>query len=229
MSPGIYDSTAVEISLPLTMIEIPYGPVKRNKLELIQNRVIKRSVDILLGGTLALLILPWFIPLMAIVIKLDSKGPVFFIQKRTGKDLKTFNCIKLRSMRVNKDADRLQVQPGDKRITATGHFLRSYYLDEVPQLINVLWGDMSLVGPRPHMLRHNVVYARIIKNYHDRHLVKPGLSGLAQFRGFHGMIRNKKDLVNRVSSDIEYIETWTLFSDLVIFLSTILHIFKSPE
>ena len=130
-------------------------------------------------------------------------------------------------MKVNGDADRLQVQPGDKRITKTGALLRKLYLDEVPQLLNVLWGDMSLVGPRPHMLRHNIVYARLIENYHDRHKVKPGISGLAQYRGYHGMIRSKQDLVNRISSDIEYIENWSLFGDLFIFFSTIVHVFKS--
>jgi putative colanic acid biosynthesis UDP-glucose lipid carrier transferase len=206
------------------VVILPFEKVTGTRLELAVNRYIKRSVDILLGGLLSLLILPWLIPLVAIIIKLDSKGPVFFIQKRTGLNRKTFYCFKFRTMVVNDDADRLQVQVGDKRITKSGYFLRKYYLDEVPQLLNVLWGNMSLVGPRPHMLRHNVVYARQIKNYHDRHRVKPGLSGLAQLRGYHGMIKDDQDLVNRISSDIEYIRNWSLFKDLCIFFSTIVHV-----
>jgi putative colanic acid biosynthesis UDP-glucose lipid carrier transferase len=177
-----------------------------------------------LGGILSLFILPWMIPVVAILIKLNSKGPVFFIQKRTGLNRKTFYCFKFRTMYINDDADRLQVQPGDKRITASGYFLRKYYLDEVPQLLNVVWGNMSLVGPRPHMLRHNITYARRIKNYHDRHKVKPGLTGLAQLRGYHGMIRTEQDLINRISSDIEYIQNWRLTRDLCIFFSTIKHV-----
>jgi lipopolysaccharide/colanic/teichoic acid biosynthesis glycosyltransferase len=124
-------------------------------------------------------------------------------------------------MIVNKDADRLQVQPGDKRITRFGHVLRNYYLDELPQLFNVLIGNMSLVGPRPLMLRHTVLYSRLVKNYHNRHLVKPGMTGLAQMRGYHGTIANKKDLFDRCHSDIEYIQTWSLFGDLYIFFGTI--------
>lgn len=218
---------ALELEIPVAMVSLPYGPIKKTKLELPVNRVLKRVMDLLLGGFFALLILPWLIPLAAIAIKIDSPGPVFFIQKRTGRHKKSFYCIKFRTMVVNPDADRLQVQPGDKRITRTGSFMRRFYIDEIPQLINVLWGNMSLVGPRPHMLRHNIVYARIIKNYHDRHKVKPGLSGLAQFRGYHGMIKTKEDLVNRISSDIEYIETWNVWSDIYMFLATSKHILKS--
>lgn len=218
------NSSSFQGVIPQGEIILPLDAVTQTKLENRTNRIIKRTVDILLGGLLCLLILPWLLPIIAIIIKIDSKGPVFFIQKRTGLNKRTFYCIKFRTMYVNDDADRLQVQPGDKRITKSGHFLRKYYLDEIPQLMNVVYGNMSLVGPRPHMLRHNIVYARQIKNYHDRHKVKPGLSGLAQLRGYHGMIRNESDLVNRVSSDIEYIQNWSLFGDLYIFFSTILHV-----
>lgn len=223
MSDAINSSTFGTM-VPDHEVILPHEAITEVKLEKAVNRYIKRSVDILLGGFLALLILPWLIPLVAIIIKVESKGPVFFIQKRTGLNRKTFYCCKFRTMYVNEDADRIQVQPGDKRITRSGYYLRKYYLDEMPQLLNVVWGNMSLVGPRPHMLRHNVMYARQIKNYHDRHKVKPGLSGLAQLRGYHGMIRNEQDLINRISSDIEYIRNWSLFRDLCIFFSTIFHV-----
>jgi putative colanic acid biosysnthesis UDP-glucose lipid carrier transferase len=197
-------------------------PLKEVKLDKPLNRLIKRSVDLLLGGSILLISFPVLFPIVAILIKLESKGPVFFIQKRTGLNGKSFYCYKFRTMVVNKDADRLQVQPGDKRITRFGHFLRNYYFDEVPQLINVVIGNMSLVGPRPLMLRHTVLYSRIVKNYHDRHRVKPGMTGLAQMRGYHGTIANKQDLYNRCISDIEYIQNWSLFGDLYIFFGTII-------
>ena len=176
---------------------------------------------------LALVTLPWLIPLLAVIIKLDSKGPVFFIQKRTGRDRKTFHCIKFRTMVVNSDAHRIQVRANDRRITRVGRLLRKYYIDELPQLINVIAGDMSLVGPRPHMLRHNVQYGRMVRHYHHRHRVKPGMTGLAQMRGYHGMIRTQEDLYNRIASDLEYIGKWSLVSDHFIFYRSIIHIFRS--
>lgn len=196
-------------------------PVDEIRLDKPLNRIIKRSVDLLLGGVLLLVSFPLLLPIIALIIKLESKGPVFFVQKRTGLNEKSFYCYKFRSMVVNKDADRLQVQPGDKRITRFGHFLRNYYLDELPQLINVIIGNMSLVGPRPLMLRHTILYSRLVKNYHERHLVKPGMTGLAQMRGYHGTIANKQDLYNRCLSDIEYIQNWSLLGDLYIFFGTL--------
>jgi len=227
MTTSSFDNSIYDAGSNLAMISLPYEPVRKTAADIPLNRSIKRFIDVFLGGTLALISLPIIIPIVAIIIKLDTPGPVFFIQKRTGLNRKTFLCIKFRTMRVNKESDRLQVQPGDKRITRSGYFLRKFYIDELPQLLNVINGNMSLVGPRPHMLRHNVVYARVIRNYHDRHKVKPGMSGLAQLRGYHGMIRNKEDLVNRVSSDIEYIERWSPLDDVQIFFGTILHIIKS--
>ena len=130
-------------------------------------------------------------------------------------------------MRVNKEADRLEVQANDARITRVGQFIRKYHIDELPQLLNVVIGDMSLVGPRPHMLRHTILYARLVENYHDRHLVKPGIAGLAQMKGYHGTISSGQDLYNRCSADFEYIEKWSLFGDLNIFFGTILIILKN--
>lgn len=210
-------------SMAVSTEDFYFRPISINKLRKPGNAFIKRTVDILLGGFLMLLALP-FIPIIALIIVIDTRGPVFFVQKRSGVDKKTFYCIKFRSMVVNKDADRIQVQTGDKRITAVGYYLRKLYIDELPQLMNVLWGDMSLVGPRPHMLRHNVTYAGMIPHYHERHSVKPGITGLAQLRGYHGMIRNQRDLQNRIASDIEYIENWSLLGDIGIFFGTLKHI-----
>lgn len=206
---------------PQAKIIVPFHPRDNHKLDKLSNRVIKRTVDICLGSFLCLAILTWIIPVTALLILVDSRGPVFFLQKRTGRDKKSFVCIKFRSMVVNRDADRLEVQPGDTRITRLGRFLRKYHIDELPQLLNVVKGDMSLVGPRPHMLRHTVLYARLVENYNDRHRVKPGIAGLAQMRGFHGTIAGWEDLYNRCVSDFEYIEKWTLTGDLRIFFTTV--------
>ena len=171
------------------LLTLPLPPVEQARLDSRFNAFIKRTIDLTLGGMLTIFTGIFVFPLVSIIIKLESKGPIFFVQKRTGLNGKSFNCIKFRSMVVNKDADRLQVQPNDIRITRFGHFTRKYFIDELPQLINVLAGDMSLVGPRPLMLRHTVLYSRIVKNYHDRHKVKPGMTGLAQMRGYHGTIQ----------------------------------------
>ncbi len=205
-------------------IVIPYRPLENHRLDKLTNRLIKRTMDLTLGSFLVLVILSWMIPLMALLIKMDSRGPVFFIQKRTGLRKKSFYCLKFRSMHVNEEANRLEVQADDKRITALGSFIRKYHIDELPQLLNVVWGDMSLVGPRPHMLRHTILYANLVENYHDRHRVKPGIAGLAQMRGYHGTISSWKDLYERCSADFEYIEKWSLFGDLFIFFRTIFRI-----
>jgi putative colanic acid biosynthesis UDP-glucose lipid carrier transferase len=198
--------------------------LEHNRLDSALNRFLKRSVDLLLGGALALVLLPLLTPVVALLIKLESKGPVFFVQKRTGLNGCSFYCFKFRSMVVNNDADRKEVQPGDERITKVGHYLRKFYIDELPQLINVIRGDMSLVGPRPLMLRHTVLYSRVIPNYHDRHKVKPGLTGLAQVRGYHGIIATRKDLFLRTKSDLEYIQNWTVTGDIRIFFGTIFRV-----
>lgn len=209
---------------PQSQLAIPYHPPANYRLDRFSNRLIKRSVDVILGGALVLLLLVWIIPLMAIAIKLESRGPVFFRQKRTGLGRRSYYILKFRSMVVNNQADRLEVQPGDRRITRVGRFIRKYHIDELPQLLNVVWGDMSLVGPRPHMLRHTVLYSRLVEHYHDRHRVKPGIAGLAQMRGHHGSISGWQELYDRCASDFEYIEKWSLFGDLSIFFRTIFRI-----
>jgi lipopolysaccharide/colanic/teichoic acid biosynthesis glycosyltransferase len=192
----------------------------KNKLEYPLNRFLKRLLDIILSFLFLVLIAPWLFPIVSIIIMIDSKGPPFFIQKRTGLGRRTFHCVKFRTMVQNTDANRLQVQIDDTRITKVGKFLRENHIDELPQILNVIWGDMSVVGPRPHMLRHNVEYAQLSPNYHLRHATKPGLTGLAQVRGYHGMIADEDDYKNRLSSDIEYIHNWSLIGDIEIFIMT---------
>lgn len=192
----------------------------KNKINRPWSRFIKRFVDIILSVSFIILIVPWLFPIVSLVIMIESKGSPFFIQKRTGRNRRTFYCIKFRTMKINDDANRLQVQVDDYRITRIGKFLRESHVDELPQVINVLMGQMSVVGPRPHMLRHNVEYSWLSPNYHIRHIAKPGLTGLAQVRGFHGMITSKDDYENRLNSDIEYIHNWSLVADIEIFFVT---------
>jgi lipopolysaccharide/colanic/teichoic acid biosynthesis glycosyltransferase len=204
-----------------------YKPARKNMLELKQYRILKRGIDLVSALFLAVLILPWLIPIIAILIKLESKGPVFFIQKRTGLHRNSFYCIKFRSMYVNGEANRKRVVEGDERITKLGYFLRKFFIDEIPQLLNVIRGDMSMVGPRPFMLWDNVHDSKLVPNYHDRHKVKPGLTGLAQMRGYHGTVNSNRDLHIRLSSDLEYIENWVWYKDLFIIFGTMVHVLKN--
>lgn len=176
----------------------------------------KRAFDIFFALAVAACVLIWLIPLLAVLIKLESKGPIFFRQLRTGKDGVPFYCFKFRSMYVNTDANHKQASRGDSRITKIGAFLRKTSLDELPQFINVLLGDMSVVGPRPHMLQHTDTYSRIITNYMLRHAVRPGITGLAQVAGHRGETKEIGAMVNRVNADINYIQTWSLPLDIKI-------------
>jgi putative colanic acid biosynthesis UDP-glucose lipid carrier transferase len=185
------------------------------------NQFIKRAFDIFLSVAVLVGILSWLTPLLAILIKLDSKGTVFFKQKRNGLDYHEFYCYKFRSMRDNKEADIEQVSKNDSRITRVGSFLRKTSMDELPQFINVLKGDMSVVGPRPHMVSHTHMYAERIDKFMVRHFIKPGITGLAQVSGYRGEIETDEDIVNRVKFDIFYVENWSLFLDIKIVFNTI--------
>src|SRR5258705_4443522 len=151
------------------------------------NRVLKRIIDIIFATLMIIFILSWLIPILAVLIKLDSKGPVFFLQKRNKRNGKIFLCLKFRSMIVNQDADLVPAAVNDPRITRIGKFLRRNYLDEFPQFLNVLWGDMSVVGPRPHMISENLRYDELVEHYDYRNKVKPGITGLAQVMGYVGL------------------------------------------
>ncbi|TMI90311.1 MAG: hypothetical protein E6H08_15155 [Bacteroidetes bacterium] len=189
-------------------------------LENISKRVIKRCADIFLSSIVIVGIFSWLIPIMALLIKLDSKGPVFFLQKRNKRGGKTFTCIKFRSMIQNEYADVLPATIDDERITRIGRFLRHHYLDELPQFFNVLVGDMSFIGPRPHMVSDNNKYEELIEFYDYRHKVKPGITGLSQAMGYVGEIRNIQAMKDRVQLDLFYIRHWSLLLDLKIFWYT---------
>lgn len=190
-------------------------------LDNVSYRVQKRLFDILFSLSVIMIILTWLIPILALIIKLDSKGSVFFIQKRTGINNKTFNCYKFRSMKTSKNADILQATAEDKRITRIGRFLRKTNIDELPQFFNVLFGNMSVVGPRPHMLKHTEEYSALIDQYLTRHYVKPGITGWAQVNGYRGETKKLSAMEKRVKADMEYVENWRFSLDVKIIWLTI--------
>jgi putative colanic acid biosynthesis UDP-glucose lipid carrier transferase len=190
------------------------------------NRAIKRLFDIIISVTVMSLVFWWLLPILALLIKIDSPGPVLFVQKRNKKGGKLFYCLKLRTMRVNSSADVLPASSNDARITGIGKFLRLSHLDELPQFINVLIGDMSVVGPRPHMVTENVKFKKVLNAYNDRHFVKPGITGLAQSFGFNGPINDFYHLDKKIAYDIFYIKNWSAIMDVKIFIRTIGMIFK---
>lgn len=185
-------------------------------------RIQKRTFDIMFSSLVIILVFSWLLPLISIIIKLTSKGPVFFIQERTGINNKTFKCYKFRTMTVNDDSDTKQAQKNDPRITPVGSFLRKTNLDEFPQFFNVLFGHMSVVGPRPHMLKHTDQYSSLIEYYKVRHFVKPGITGWAQVNGFRGLTDELWKMEKRVEHDMQYLEKWTLLWDFKIIFLTIL-------
>ncbi|WP_418512691.1 undecaprenyl-phosphate glucose phosphotransferase [Corallibacter sp.] len=193
------------------------------------NMFIKRAFDILFSSLVIIFILSWLTPIIAILIKLESKGPVFFKQSRNGFNYKEFDCYKFRSMTPNKDAHLHQATRGDQRVTKVGKIIRKTSIDELPQFFNVLFGDMSVVGPRPHMVSHTNMYAKKIDKFMVRHFVKPGITGLAQISGFRGEVETDKDIIGRVKYDIFYIENWSILLDLKIILRTFINAVKGEE
>ena len=193
------------------------------------NAFIKRVFDIVFSLIVILGLLIWITPILALLIWLESRGPLFFMQKRTGLDNKEFYCYKFRSMAMNTRADQQQASKDDMRITRIGKFIRKTSIDELPQFYNVLFGYMSVVGPRPHMVKHTDEYALKVDKYMVRHFVKPGITGLAQVRGYRGEVREKSDIQNRIKFDIFYIENWSFLLDLKIIIQTILNMLKGEE
>jgi putative colanic acid biosynthesis UDP-glucose lipid carrier transferase len=181
----------------------------------------KRIMDVTLSALFILLVMSWLTPLLAIIIKLTSKGPVFFVQKRTGYMGVEFECFKFRTMFVNDEADIKQVSINDKRITKIGKLLRVTHLDETPQFFNVLLGDMSVVGPRPHMLFHTRYYSECIPYYNLRLEVHPGMTGMAQIKDYIGEISVERELRKRIQWDIYYMKNRSIRLDINILLSTI--------
>jgi putative colanic acid biosynthesis UDP-glucose lipid carrier transferase len=185
------------------------------------NSLAKRAFDLFFAGLVTVFILSWLIPLVGLLIKLESRGPVFFIQKRNGINNQVFNCLKFRSMTPNDYADTLQATKNDPRVTRIGAFLRNSSLDEMPQFLNVLMGDMSIVGPRPHTIPMNETFRAQIDRYNSRHKIRPGITGLAQVRGFRGEIENAHQIRSRVRLDYFYINNWTFLLDMSIMVKTI--------
>lgn len=207
----------------------PIISLRNEPLAGVQEQFIKRLFDIVISGLVSIFILSWLIPILALLIKLDSKGPVFFTQLRSGQNNVPFNVLKLRTLRVNDDADSLQVTRGDSRITQIGRFLRKTNLDELPQFINVLLGNMSIVGSRPHMLKHTIEYSQLFDNYMLRHYTKPGITGWAQVNGYRGEITEPEQLKKRIEYDLWYAENWTIWLDFKIVILTAIKTIKGDE
>ena len=185
--------------------------------------------DLCFSFLVIIFILSWLYPIIATLIKLSSKGPVLFKQLRSGVNNEEFLCYKFRSMTLSSNADTKQATKGDSRVTTIGYFLRKTSLDEFPQFFNVFMGNMSIVGPRPHMILHTSEYSALIKKYMVRQLVKPGITGIAQVRGYRGETKELEDMEGRVRLDVWYIENWSLALDINIILKTIWNIFKGDE
>lgn len=198
-------------------------------LDNILNSFAKRTFDIVFSSLVIVFILSWLVPLVGILIKLESKGPVFFVQKRNGVNNRVFNCLKFRSMTPNDYADTVQAVKGDTRVTKIGAFLRTSSLDEMPQFFNVLKGDMSVVGPRPHTIPMNQRFSTQIEKYNSRHKIRPGITGLAQIRGYRGEIENPHQIRSRVRLDYFYINNWTFFLDMGIMLKTVYELLYNRE
>lgn len=190
------------------------------------NRFTKRFFDVFFSLLVIIFILSWLYPIIGLIIKLQSPGPIIFRQLRSGQNNEPFWCYKFRSMRVNTDSDKIQATRHDQRITKFGQFIRKTSLDELPQFFNVLMGQMSVVGPRPHMLNHTKEYNVITENFMVRHFVKPGITGLAQIRGLRGEITDMKYIQERINMDIEYLENWNLIADIKICFLTFYFIVK---
>ena len=191
-----------------------------NPLQNSVNRTVKRLFDIVLS-LIALGLTGLIFPFVWLTIKIQSPGPIFFKQKRTGLDGRNFYCYKFRSMHVNKDADRVQATKDDPRKYPFGNFMRKTNIDELPQFWNVLKGDMSIVGPRPHMLAHTEMYSQLISKYMVRHFVKPGITGWAQVSGFRGETKELWQMEERVKHDIWYMENWSFWLDIRIMWFTV--------
>jgi len=211
---------------------VNYTPVLSLRYEPLQyfsNRFIKRTFDIVVSLAFLITLFPFIYVIFGILIKKESPGPIIFKQKRTGIKGKEFSCYKFRSMRQNREANKLQATKGDPRITKIGAFMRKTSIDELPQFINVLKNDMSIVGPRPHMLQHTALYSSLIDKFMVRHLVKPGITGWAQVTGCRGETKTVEEMEMRVIKDVWYLENWTFFLDLKIIFLTVYNAIKGEE
>lgn len=203
---------------------VPVLGVRYEPLEFAGNRMVKRAFDLFCSSLFLCTLFPFIYIIVGTAIKLSSPGPVFFKQKRSGQNGREFWCYKFRSMKVNAQSDTLQATQNDPRKTRVGEFIRHTNIDELPQFINVFKGEMSMVGPRPHMLKHTEEYSKLIDKYMVRHFAKPGITGWAQVTGFRGETRELWQMEGRVKKDIWYIEHWTFALDLYIMYKTIANV-----
>ena len=203
--------------------------VKKLPFEFSENYIIKRTFDIIFSIIVCLFILTWLVPILWILVKIESKGPLIFSQKREGLDGINFVCYKFRSMKLNTQSDKVHAVENDIRVTRIGSFIRKTSIDELPQFLNVIKGDMSVVGPRPHLPSLSSEYQKDVDDYFKRHAVKPGITGLAQVSGYRGEIKKRSDIKNRVRLDIFYIENWSFLLDVKIILMTVFNVFKGEE
>ena len=193
------------------------------------NLFVKRIFDVIFSLIVIIGVLSWLTPILGLIIKMESKGHIFFKQKRNGLDYKEFYCYKFRSMRPNPEAHLYQIKKNDPRVTRIGKIIRKTSIDELPQFINVLKGNMSVVGPRPHMVSHTHMYAEKIDKFMVRHFIKPGITGLAQVSGFRGEVEDDNFIINRVKYDIFYLENWSLLMDLKIVVKTVYNALSGDE
>jgi undecaprenyl-phosphate galactose phosphotransferase/putative colanic acid biosynthesis UDP-glucose lipid carrier transferase len=208
---------------------IPVLMLRKEPLEIPINRIAKQLFDFCFSLFVIVFIFSWLFPIIILLIKLDSKGPIFFVQQRSGRDNQSFLCYKFRTMYVNDKAHIAQATKNDSRVTKVGSFLRKSSLDELPQFFNVFLGAMSVVGPRPHMLSHTEHYSELIDNFLVRHYAKPGITGWAQINGFRGQTKALEDMEARVEYDIWYIENWNFILDLKIIWKTFTSVFAGDE
>jgi putative colanic acid biosynthesis UDP-glucose lipid carrier transferase len=208
------------------MIEIPVQKISLNR---VHNAIIKRIIDVIISFIYLITLFPLMYLVLGILIKISSPGPVIFVQERTGLKGKKFKCYKFRSMKCNADAHIRQATTVDERKTRIGDFIRRTNLDEFPQFINVLKGEMSVVGPRPHPIFLNEKYSQFIEKYMIRHLVKPGVTGLAQINGFRGEINRLEEMEKRIEMDIWYLENWSMLLDLKIIIKTVFIMIKGDK
>ena len=209
--------------------DLPILSLRSEPLDDVGNRLKKRILDIVVSFFVIVFILSWMVPILALLIFLESGETPFFKQLRTGKNKKPFYCLKFRSMKSNGDADLKQATANDSRITNVGRIIRRTSIDEFPQFINVFKGEMSLVGPRPHMLKHTSDYSKIVDEYMIRQFLKPGITGWAQINGYRGEITNPEQIKMRVDKDLWYLENWNLWLDIQILFQTVYYVFKGDK
>ena len=218
------------MSLELTSFDdVSVLMIKQGPLYSLTNRTMKRVFDLVFSILVIVLLLSWMIPLIWIINRIAGNSGLFFVQDRSGLDNKPFRMIKFRTMRKNHEADSKSASPDDERITRIGRFLRKTSIDEFPQFLNVFVGNMSVVGPRPHMLKHTEEFSNMVNRFMIRHSVKPGITGYAQVSGQRGSIESVNDIEERIKLDINYIQNWSLWMDVRIVLLTVWRVLRGDE